>query len=139
MSPIKPENKKLYPVNWKEIRAEIAERSRSRCEQCFKPGGETVVVGTDQNGASYWSVKRTQIWNDENGNPQDKDFTPIGATIRRVRIILTVAHLDQDPTNNGVPLCRLNLKHLCQRCHLAHDRKDNLAKAKATREAKKNG
>lgn len=30
--PIKPENAKRYPANWKAIRAEVLERARHRCE-----------------------------------------------------------------------------------------------------------
>ena len=33
------------------------------------------------------------------------------------RVVLTVAHLDHDPTNNDPS----NLRALCQRCHNAHD------------------
>lgn len=32
--PIRPENKKRYPSNWKEIRASILERDRNHCEFC---------------------------------------------------------------------------------------------------------
>lgn len=32
--PIKPENKARYPKNWKEIRAQILQRARNRCEFC---------------------------------------------------------------------------------------------------------
>ena len=32
--PIKPENKKLYPKNWKEIRQKILERANNKCEFC---------------------------------------------------------------------------------------------------------
>lgn len=32
--PIKPENKKRYPANWKEIRAAILKRACNRCEFC---------------------------------------------------------------------------------------------------------
>lgn len=35
--PIKPENKKLYPKNWKEIRAKILERADNKCEFCGVP------------------------------------------------------------------------------------------------------
>jgi hypothetical protein len=45
-----------------------------------------------------------------------------------VRIILTVAHLDQNPANND----ESNLAALCQRCHLNHDRPFNMPKIKAT-------
>ncbi|WP_148041392.1 HNH endonuclease family protein [Rufibacter immobilis] len=38
---------------------------------------------------------------------------------RYMKVILTVAHLDHDPTNNE----DWNLKALCQLCHNRHDRK----------------
>lgn len=38
-----------------------------------------------------------------------------------IRIVLTIAHLDHDPTNNGTPGDRPNLKALCQQCHNRHD------------------
>ena len=42
--------------------------------------------------------------------------------VRNVRIVLTVAHLDHDKTNNRFS----NLAALCQRCHLGHDRKQHV-------------
>jgi len=38
------------------------------------------------------------------------------------RVVLTVAHLDHNESNNDFT----NLKALCQKCHFAHDRIDNL-------------
>lgn len=32
--PIKPENKKRYPVNWKDIRKDILKRADNKCEFC---------------------------------------------------------------------------------------------------------
>ena len=32
--PIKPENRRRYPANWKEIRAEILKRAENKCEFC---------------------------------------------------------------------------------------------------------
>jgi hypothetical protein len=32
--PIKPENKKRYPENWKEIRERILIHAKNRCEKC---------------------------------------------------------------------------------------------------------
>jgi hypothetical protein len=48
-------------------------------------------------------------------------------------VVLGVAHLDQDPSNNGEPGARPNLAHLCQRCHLAHDERHRAAAAASTR------
>jgi len=39
------------------------------------------------------------------------------------RVVLAAAHLDSDPTNNRLK----NLRALCQRCHLLHDRSHRLA------------
>ena len=52
------------------------------------------------------------------------------------KVILTVAHLDHDKTNNRFH----NLKALCQRCHLYHDRKQHTWNRKYGKKTKyKNG
>jgi hypothetical protein len=38
--------------------------------------------------------------------------------VTRSRVVLTIAHLDHDKLNNDPS----NLRALCQRCHLRHDR-----------------
>jgi len=43
--------------------------------------------------------------------------------LRVTRIVLAAAHLDNDPTNNRLR----NLRALCQRCHILHDRPYHLA------------
>ncbi len=48
--------------------------------------------------------------------------------MRRTRIILAAAHLDHDPSNNRL----LNLKSLCQRCHMIHDRPYHLVRRHIT-------
>lgn len=79
--PIKPENRALYPPNWKEISKRIRfERAGNRCEVC----------------------------DCENYQPH-----PITGS----HVVLTVAHLDHDPTNND----EQNLKAMCQRCHNRYD------------------
>lgn len=58
-----------------------------------------------------------------------KEFQESGWKVRELSkhlectyIILTVAHLDHNKRNNRFS----NLKCLCQRCHFAHDRRDNV-------------
>ncbi len=46
--------------------------------------------------------------------------------------MLTIAHLDHDPTNNSDD----NLRAMCQRHHLALDHDHHRANAQATRRAK---
>jgi hypothetical protein len=45
------------------------------------------------------------------------------AWLRTTRSVLAAAHLDSDPTNNRMK----NLRALCQRCHILHDRPHHLA------------
>lgn len=48
--PIKPENKKRYPSNWKQIREDILQRANNRCEFCgienysIRENGSKVVL-----------------------------------------------------------------------------------------------
>lgn len=48
--------------------------------------------------------------------------------MRQTRVVLATAHLDHDPGNNAPR----NLKSLCQRCHLIHDRPYHLASRRIT-------
>ena len=43
-------------------------------------------------------------------------------------MVLAAAHLDHNPRNNR----RRNLKSLCQRCHMIHDRPHHLAQRRIT-------
>lgn len=48
--------------------------------------------------------------------------------MRQTRVILAAAHLDHDPSNNRLG----NLRSLCQRCHMIHDRPHHLAQRRIT-------
>lgn len=68
--PIKPENKKRYPPNWKtEIRPAILKRADNRCE-----------------GSPAYPDCRA-----DNGKPH-----PVTGS----KVVLTIAHLDHTPENN---------------------------------------
>jgi len=101
--PIKPENRKLYPADWKAIRAEVLERAGHKCEKCGAP-----------NHKRYWHP--------------NTDYT--------VWVVLTIAHLDHNPQNNGIPGDRPNLAALCQKCHNGHDAKMRAGHARQTRRSK---
>ena len=53
---------------------------------------------------------------------------------KKVKIVLTVAHLDHDKNNNRFS----NLAALCQRCHLNYDRKRHVENRKYGRKWRKN-
>jgi hypothetical protein len=42
--------------------------------------------------------------------------------LRTTRVVLAAAHLDSNPANNRLK----NLRALCQRCHMLHDRSHHL-------------
>jgi 5-methylcytosine-specific restriction endonuclease McrA len=112
--PIKPENKALYPRDWPAIREGILERAGNRCEWC---GVENRAVGyRDAQGRFH-------------EDPAGAEVMALEAEPGAVKIVLTVAHLDHDPTNNA----KSNLAALCQQCHLRHDAREHAAHAAETR------
>lgn len=50
-----------------------------------------------------------------------------------IKIVLTIAHLDHDITNNDAS----NLKALCQKCHLNYDKDHHRKNSRATINKKK--
>lgn len=123
--PIRPEKKRLYPDNWVEISRRIRfERAGSKCEWCGAPH-LTYIVRHESDGTYMLPGGGVR---DENtgeylGLAKGSDYDG-----RAVRIILTVAHLNHDPTDNRDE----NLAALCQQCHLRYDAKQK-AKERAER------
>lgn len=115
--PIKPENKKLYPKNWKEIRKDILKRANNKCEFC---GVENYSEGyRNEQGEFIESVGMQQEADELDGE-------------KIIRIILTIAHLDHNPQNNDYG----NLRALCQKCHLNYDKEHHKESRRKTREIK---
>lgn len=123
-----PIDYKNYPINWKtEIRPAILTRAFNYCEFCNIKNGITVLRGR---------VTDREVYQDDDGNIYDAfDSEKIGANYlgeiedcgNFVTIVLTIAHLDHDTTNNDYS----NLKALCQRCHNRYDRPNRNANIKA--------
>ena len=103
-----------YPADWKTaIRPRILERERHRCKWCAV-----------ENGANLPARCCNERIFDERGRCL--------CGKRRPRVVLTIAHLDHDITNNNDS----NLAALCQRCHLTYDAKLHATNARKTRDAK---
>jgi glyoxylase-like metal-dependent hydrolase (beta-lactamase superfamily II) len=112
--PIRPSERHRYPKDWKSIRQRILERAGDRCEFC---GVENGAIGRRKRDGSFERFPGTGV-----------EAAALNA-IRLTRIVLTIAHLDHTPENNAND----NLRALCQRCHLAHDRPHHLRNARVTR------
>lgn len=101
--PIRPEMRHLYPSDWAAISQRIRrERAGDICECDGRCRGHESPCGA-LNGAPH----------------------PITGS----RVVLTVSHLDHDPTNND----DANLLAMCQRCHLRYDADLHRATREATR------
>jgi hypothetical protein len=117
--PIRPEFRWLYPIDWPQLSAVIRfQRAKGRCETCGRPHGRTVR----HLGDGRWWDEEAQSWRDGQGRPLLRlDLTTHESAVRITRVVLATAHLDHDPTNNRLR----NLKALCQRCHMRHDRDEH--------------
>ncbi len=129
-----PIDYKKYPPNWlTEIRPRIMARAKNTCEcdDCDFKHLELV-----------WAVKRngrTQGWfrDFEQANLIPKSIeskknkktskVELVDNPKKVKVILTVAHLDHDELNHDVKDERL--KAMCQLCHLRYDAKEKYKRA----------
>lgn len=107
--PIRPENAKRYPSNWRDISLAIKDRAGWRCE-CEGECGRGTHDGRCPN---------------LHGEP---------AYGTGSKVILTTAHLDHTPENCDP----LNLKAMCQGCHLHYDRDHHAETRAATKRAAAN-
>lgn len=97
-----------FPANWTtEIRPAILRRADSCCEWCGAPNGMLARRLKYNPGVRVYAWHK-QDWDAASGDEWSAAF----------KVVLTIAHLDQDRTNNNPK----NLMALCQRCHLMFDR-----------------
>jgi hypothetical protein len=123
--PIRRELRDLYPAHWRELSRSVRfERARGMCQGCGRPHGATVRCLPD--GRWYDSAGNT--WRDRRGRTARWPDLEQIARLRTTRVVLAAAHLDHDPGNNRLR----NLRSLCQRCHLIHDRPHHLAQRRIT-------
>ena len=114
-----PIDYKNYPKNWKtEIRPAIINRAKSCCEFCNVPNYKVILRGSWKETNCYQDDDGT-IYNANTSEVIGSDYVgEVHPTNKMIKVVLTVAHLDHDINNNDL----LNLKALCQRCHLIYDK-----------------
>ena len=120
-----PIDYKKYPENWKsEIRPRILQRANNKCEFCGVENHSVILRGK-YNGIDVYQTDDSKIFNAENSQYITSDYVGEVTTSERamaIKVVLTVAHLDHDTTNNSDD----NLKALCQRCHNRYDMKQRV-------------
>lgn len=118
--PIRGELRDLYPANWRDLSRRIRfERAGGVCQGCGRPHGTTVRCLPD--GRWYDSTRNN--WRDRRGRTASWPNLEQMVRLRTTRVVLAAAYLNHDPANNRLR----NLRSLCQRCHLSHDRPHHLA------------
>jgi hypothetical protein len=113
--PIRPEFRALYPPNWPALSRRVRfERAGGRCQGCGRPHLAKVRCLPD----GRWFDETARTWRDRRGRPARWPDLIDAAQVRLTRVVLAAAHMDSNPANNRLA----NLKGLCQRCHMLHDR-----------------
>lgn len=105
-----PMDKSRYPSNWKEIALQKKQAANWTCEECDRE-----CKRPDEDWLEF--VQRVVFSRYACECPEALNLL---AEIQEkpVRFVLTVAHLNQDPSDNRPA----NLRALCSVCHLRHDR-----------------
>ena len=123
--PIRPEMRGFYPRDWQEISQKVRfARAAGVCQSCGRPHG--IQIRCLPDGRWFDAVRGT--WRNGRGRPSRWPDLVEAAQIRHTRVVLAAAHLDHDPRNNRLR----NLRGLCQRCHMIHDRPHHLAQRRIT-------
>lgn len=112
-----------YPPNWKtEIVPRILKRANNCCELCGLGNKQRLYrsqfyLRSNENGRYGYK----SIWFSCLKDAERVKHLSCGE-IKAIRVILTVAHLDHDETNQNVKDDRLMA--MCQYCHLNYDAKE---------------
>ena len=114
--PIKKENAKRYPANWKQLRAAVLERAGNCCE----------------GSPAYPNCRAPNGWLRHFDGQVSREGPQDGSHVSR--IVLTIAHLEHDELDTQ----DINqLRAWCQKCHLTYDAKHHAQNAAQTRHERK--
>jgi len=124
-----PIDYKKYPKNWKsEIRPAILKRANNCCEFC---GVKNHYFGFRGNDGNFYNDNFIHQQLELHGIDMFDEY--ISDDAKHFQIVLTVAHLDHDTSNNDFS----NLKALCQKCHLNYDKEHHAKNRRKTINSKK--
>ncbi|MGG6240913.1 HNH endonuclease [Nodosilinea sp. AN01ver1] len=117
-----PMDRSRYPENWEAIAIAVKEVARWHCQHCGRPCRKP-----DESLFEFVVRMEGEDWPELDWVNHTAVSTICDAP---GRFVLTVAHLDQDPSNNDPS----NLRALCSVCHLRHDAPYREANRQAKRE-----
>ena len=135
--PVKPENAKRYPPNWKDLRRQVLERAGHRCEQCGVRNYALVqTVGGKRRcaGGSIYYDDFHYTASFKEANEARTHLNEFEDEEPFIVIVLTIAHLDHDELET-TDITRL--RAWCQKCHLSYDHEHHMKNARITRRSRK--
>lgn len=118
-----PIDYKKYPANWlSEIRPRIMQRANNtcECEDCDFKHLEEVFAVRHKGKTTGW-FRSFELANSLPKTIEMKKGKIIDNP-KKVKVVLTIAHLDHDENNKDVKDDRLMA--MCQICHLRYDAKE---------------
>lgn len=124
--PIKPENAKRYPANWKELRAAVLARAGNCCEGSPAYPDCRIGNGWFRNNTTGETCPPDSGLVTEAWELADGDSVTL--------IVLTIAHLEHDELETQ-DISRL--RAWCQKCHLTYDAKHHAQISYHTRKSRK--
>jgi hypothetical protein len=96
LMPIRPQYKWFYPIDWPQLSAVIRfERAKGRCERCGRPHRREIL----HLGDGRWWDEDERTWRNARGRRLARRSGG-DIAVRTTTVVLAVAHLDHDPTNN---------------------------------------
>ncbi len=123
-----PIERDRYPENWPSISLNQKIAANWHCQICDRPCRQP---GESKEDFELRLADKAPDWSDLYGYVADDESGEWGyAPLYWGGFVLTVAHLDQDPSNNSAE----NLRALCSVCHLRHDRRFQVSNRKKKRE-----
>ena len=124
--PIKPELRYFYPIDCADQPLGPLRPGQGALPGLCRPHGETV----QHLGDGRWWDETDQTWRDGRGRKVPSPALAEHAPVRTTKVVLAAAHLDHDPAHCGRK--HRNVRALCQRCHLLHDRPEHRRRIRMT-------
>jgi hypothetical protein len=129
-----PCNYKKYPPNWlKEIRPRIMQRANNtcECEGCDFKHLEEIWAVRYRGKTTGW-YRDFEVANSFPKTHESRYSFKLKRNLdvpnpKKVKVVLTIAHLDHDETNHDIADDRLMA--MCQLCHLRYDAKEKYRRA----------
>jgi len=117
-----------YPPNWRtEIVPRILKREDNKCGLCgLENYSEVYSLGFQMRAGNKRRYSKRVIWFRDVRDAEKVHPIAIGE-IKKVKVILTIAHLDHDEENFDVKDDRLLA--MCQYCHLIYDAEEKYSRA----------